>query len=102
MPQQKGEMQGPQTNINDILNNMNFSGQQSNDADRVSDISSLNERDIGTDNLPDFDDGGSSADGGEFKRPNMGIRPTHRKALIDRIKSAKKNKGNASSVTLDL
>ena len=100
-PQQKGEMQGP-SNINDILNNMNFNQQQSNDADRVSDISSLNERDIGTDNLPDFDDGGSSGDGGEFKRPGMGIRPTHRKALLERIKTAKKNRNNDSSVTLDL
>ena len=100
-PEQKGEMQGP-SNINDILNNMNFNGQQNNDADRVSEISSVNERDIGNESLPDFDDG-SSGDGGEFKRPGMGIRPTHRKALLERIKTAKKNKSNnSSSVTLDL
>ena len=38
-------------NKNDILNNMNFNGQQNNDADRVSEISSVNERDIGNESF---------------------------------------------------
>jgi len=73
-----------------------------NDADRISEISSLNENEIGDQDLS-FDN-----NKGGFKRPNMGIRANNREALINRLKGKKKKNsgggggGGSGGVTIDL
>lgn len=111
-PVQRREMRGP-SNVDDILNtfksqpevmsnsverpttrkvdddikSVNLS--EINDFDRISDISSLAESDLKRGDIA--------------ARPGLGIRPTHRAAFIDKLKTKRKGrKGNEGGLIIDI
>ena len=115
-PKQRKEMSGPtgfDGMMGDFMNNAGLGRGQDddvrsvslselNDADRISEVSSLNENEIGDQDLS-FDNNDNK--GGAFKRPGMGIRANNREALINRLKEKKKKSnggGGSGGVTIDL
>lgn len=111
-PVQRREMRGP-SNVDDILNtfksqpemmptsaerptsrkvdddikSVNLS--EINDFDRISDISSLAESDLKRGDIA--------------SRPGLGIRPTHREAFINKLKTKRKGrKGNEGGLIIDI
>lgn len=100
-PQQAREMQGP-SDIEEMLNLVGNRGRHApvtedarsvhlsevNDLDRISEVSSLNERDL------------KASERNILSRPNSGIRETHRNAFINKMNDRKKRKNAAPTTSL--